>query len=124
LAIELAAARVRTLRLPELASRLDEHLDVLTAGRNGRVQRHKTLHAALDWSWGLLDDDERTAFARLSVFAGGFDMAAANAVAAGTPLLLGRSVVDVRGDRRGRLQVESKQLEWVSIDRTKLSRLS
>ena len=70
LAIELAAARVRTLRLPELASRLDEHLDVLTAGRHGRVERHKTLRAALDWSWGLLDDDERTAFGRLSVFAG------------------------------------------------------
>ena len=93
LAIELAAARVRTLRLPELASRLDEHLDVLTAGRHGRVERHKTLRAALDWSWGLLDDDERTAFGRLSVFAGGFDMAAANAVTAGTPL--GDDVVDV-----------------------------
>ena len=93
LAIELAAARVRTLRLPELASRLDEHLDVVTGGRHGRVERHKTLRAALDWSWGLLDDDERTAFGRLSVFAGGFDMAAANAVTAGTPL--GDDVVDV-----------------------------
>ena len=93
LAIELAAARVRTLRLPELASRLDEHMDVLTAGRHGRVERHRTLRAALDWSWGLLDDDERTAFARLSVFAGGFDVAAANAVAGGTPLA--DDVVDV-----------------------------
>jgi predicted ATPase/class 3 adenylate cyclase len=93
LAIELAAARVRTLRLPELAARLDEHLDVLPAGRHGRVRRHQTLRAALNWSWGLLDDDERTAFGRLSVFAGGFDMAAANAVAAGTPL--GDDVVDV-----------------------------
>ena len=93
LAIELAAARVRTLRLPELASRLDAHLDVITAGRRGAVERHQTLRAALDWSWGLLDDDERTAFGRLSVFAGGFDMAAANAVAAGTPL--GDDVVDV-----------------------------
>ena len=86
LAIELAAARVRTLRLPKLASRLDEHLDVLTAGRHGRVERHKTLRATLDWSWGLLDDHERTAFGRLSVFAGGFDMAAVNAVTAGSPL--------------------------------------
>ena len=93
LAIELAAARVRSLRLPELAARLDAHLDVLIAGRHGRVERHRTLRAALDWSWGLLDDDERTAFARLSVFAGGFDMAAANVVTAGTPV--GDDVVDV-----------------------------
>ena len=93
LAIELAAARVRTLRLPELASRLGEHVDVLTVGRHGRVERHKTLRAALDWSWGLLDDDERTAFGRLSVFAGNFDIAAANAVIGGTPLA--DDVVDV-----------------------------
>jgi predicted ATPase len=92
LAIELAAARVRTLRPPELLSRLDAHLDVLTR-RRGRVARHETLRAALDWSWGLLDEDERTAFGRLSVFAGGFDMVAANAVTAGTPL--GHDVVDV-----------------------------
>jgi hypothetical protein len=57
LAIELAAARVRTLRLPELAARLEEHLDVLTAGRHGRIERHQTLRAALEWSWGLLDDE-------------------------------------------------------------------
>jgi predicted ATPase/class 3 adenylate cyclase len=93
LAIELAAARVRTLRLAELAFRLDEHLDVLTAGGHGRVERHKTLRGALDWSWGLLDDDERRAFARLSVFAGGFDLAAADAVITGTPL--GDDVLDV-----------------------------
>ena len=93
LAIELAAARVRTLRLPELASRLEAHLDDLTTGRHGRVERHKTLHAALDWSWELLDDDERTAFGRLSVFAGNFDIHAANTVTGGPPL--GDDVVEI-----------------------------
>ncbi|MEP6661962.1 MAG: adenylate/guanylate cyclase domain-containing protein [Acidimicrobiales bacterium] len=92
LAIELAAARVRTLRLPELVARLGARLDVLTAGR-GRVERHKTLRAALDWSWDLLGHDERVAFARCSVFAGRFDLDAAEAIVAGTPL--GDDVLDV-----------------------------
>jgi predicted ATPase len=93
LAIELAAARLRTLGLAELASRLDAHLDFLTTGRRGRVARQRTLRATLDWSWELLEDDERTAFARSSVFAGAFDLAAADAIIAGMPL--GDDVVDV-----------------------------
>ncbi len=79
LALELAAAGARTLRLAEIAGRLRDHVDIVTAGRRGRLERHATVRAAIDWSWGLLEDQERVAFARLSVFAGGFDLEAASA---------------------------------------------
>ncbi|HMK12913.1 MAG TPA: NB-ARC domain-containing protein [Acidimicrobiales bacterium] len=80
LAIELAAVAVRTLRPAEIADRLRDHIDVLTSGRRGRIERHATVRAAIDWSWSLLGPDERLAFTRLSVFAGGFDLPAAAAV--------------------------------------------
>jgi predicted ATPase/class 3 adenylate cyclase len=86
LGIELAAARVKTLRLSELAARLGERLDVLTAGGRGRPERHQTMRATLDWSHELLDHDERVAFARLSVFTGHFELEAAEAVITGAPL--------------------------------------
>ena len=53
---------------------------MLTAGRRGRIERHATVRAAIDWSWSLLSEGERRAFACLSVFAGRFDLAAASAV--------------------------------------------
>ena len=80
LAIELAAAAVRTLQPAEIANRLQDHVDVLTAGRRGRIERHATVRAAIEWSWSSLTGEERAAFARLSVFAGRFDLAAAAAV--------------------------------------------
>lgn len=76
LAIELAAARVRTLGLREVAARLDDRFRLLGAGA-------RTLRAAFDWSWELLDDGERAVLRRLSVCAGGFDLATAEEVAAG-----------------------------------------
>ncbi len=85
LAIELAAARVRTLPLTDLADRLGARLDVLATRRHGS-DRHRTMRAALDWSYELLGEDERVAFSRLSVFAGRFDLAGAEAVITGTPL--------------------------------------
>jgi predicted ATPase len=80
LAIELFAARLRALPLADLAGRLDRSLDVLS-GRTG-PERHRTMRAAIDWTYQLLGPDERAVLRRLSVFAGGFDLAAAERVVA------------------------------------------
>jgi len=81
LAIELAAARSRALSPRLIADQLKDRFALLTGGRAAALPRHRTLEASLEWSYSLLDDDERTLFARLAVFAGGFDLAAAEAVA-------------------------------------------
>ena len=83
LAIELGAARLRVMSLTELDARLDERFAILTGGSRAAVPRQQTLLAMVDWSWELLNAAERHVFARLSVFAGGFDLAAAEAVTAG-----------------------------------------
>ncbi len=80
LAIELAAARVGTLTVDDLAKRLDARLVLLDAGPRGRPARHQTLRAVVDWSWRLLGEQERVAFARLHVFAAGIGLDAAEAV--------------------------------------------
>ena len=80
LSIELAAARVRVLPPAALAGRLQRRLAVLTGGARDMPRRHQTLQAALTWSHDLLDPAERVLFRRLAVFAGGFDLAAAEAV--------------------------------------------
>jgi predicted ATPase len=77
LAIELAAARLRTLGVRELAARLDERFAVLTAGDRTAQPRQRTLRAVVDWSWELLDARERAVFRRLSVFAAGAALSAA-----------------------------------------------
>ena len=81
LAIELAAARVNVLPPSELLERLDERFQVLTGGRRRRSRdRQKTLRETVDWSYELLDDDEREVFGQLSVFAGSFGLDGAEAV--------------------------------------------
>ncbi len=82
LAIELAAARVPLLGVGGLRERLDQRFQVLTAGSRAVMRRHQTLRAALDWSHGLLSADEQLVFRRLGVFAGGFSLEGAQAVAA------------------------------------------
>ena len=82
LAIELAAVRLRALPLPELIDRLESRFQVLTGGRRGTVPRHRTLHAAIEWSYGLCTPAERALWDRLSVFAGSFEAAAAEDVGA------------------------------------------
>ena len=82
LAIELAAARVPMLGVRGLQARLDQMFNVLTGASRMRLRRHQTLRAALEWSYGLLTDDERAVFRRLGVFAGGFTLALAQGVAA------------------------------------------
>jgi predicted ATPase/DNA-binding CsgD family transcriptional regulator/exonuclease VII small subunit len=89
LAIELAAARVGLLGVEEILVRLQDCFQLLTGGGRTAVSRHKTLRAAVEWSYNLLGEAEKVAFMRLSVFAGGFDLQAAEAVTAGEPLLAG-----------------------------------
>ena len=83
LAIELAAARVRALSVEQIAERLKGSLRLLSSGGQTAPSRHQTLRAALDWSQDLLGAQDRTLFRRLSVFAGGWSLAAAEAVGAG-----------------------------------------
>jgi predicted ATPase/DNA-binding SARP family transcriptional activator len=80
LALELAAARLGVLTAHDLAQRLRDRFALLTAGPRGEGERHRTLRALVDWSYGLLDDAERAAFEHLSVFAGGWTLEAAGAV--------------------------------------------
>ncbi|MFE7620424.1 BTAD domain-containing putative transcriptional regulator [Streptomyces sp. NPDC057496] len=80
LAIELAAARLRMLSPRQIADRLDDRFRLLTGGSRTVLPRQQTLRAVVDWSWDLLDGVERTALRQVSVFAGGWDLAAAEAV--------------------------------------------
>jgi predicted ATPase/DNA-binding CsgD family transcriptional regulator len=83
LAIELAAARLRVMPAGELEARLDQRFAILTGGSRAGLARQQTLRAMVDWSWELLTGAERAVLAALSAFAGGFGLAAAEAVAAG-----------------------------------------
>ncbi len=83
LAIELAAARLRTMSLDQLANRLDDRFRLLTGGSRTALPRHRTLRAVIDWSWGLLSDAERMVLCRLSVFSGSASLEAAERVCAG-----------------------------------------
>ncbi|WP_351230482.1 BTAD domain-containing putative transcriptional regulator [Streptomyces sp. NPDC002133] len=82
LAIELAAARLRMLTPRQIADRLDDRFRLLTSGSRTVLPRQQTLRAVVDWSWDLLDDAERSVLRRLSVFARGCDLAAAERVCA------------------------------------------
>src|SRR5580704_6795111 len=83
LAIELAAARLRTMSLDQLANRLDDRFRLLTSGSRTALPRHQTLRAVIDWSWELLTDAERMVLRRISVFSGGASLEAAERVCAG-----------------------------------------
>src|SRR5437764_1288361 len=85
-AIELAAVQLRTLTLPQLNSRLEHRFGLLTAGRRGALPHQQTLRATTRWSYDLCSAAEQLLWARLSVFAGSFDLAAAEAICAGGPL--------------------------------------
>ena len=80
LAIELAAARIKVLRPEQILDRLGQSLGLLTTGPRDAPERHQTLRATIEWSHDLLDEPERQLFARLAVFAGSFDLEAAEAV--------------------------------------------
>jgi predicted ATPase/DNA-binding CsgD family transcriptional regulator len=116
LAIELAASRVRSFGPAELVQLLGQRFELLSAGARTAPPRHRTLRGAIDWSYALLDSDERSLFDRLGVFPADFDFAAAQALCAdghlgGTaavtllPRLVDKSLVSAvgRGTRRYRL---------------------
>lgn len=88
LAIELASARVGVLSLQQIAARLDDQFRLLTGGSRAALPRQRTLRAAVDWSYSLLNEEERQLLRHVAVFAGGFSLEGAEAVA-------GRDVLDV-----------------------------
>jgi len=113
LAIELAAARVRMMSPGEILDRLSDRFRLLTLGGRTAPSRHQTLQATLEWSYRLLSESEQILFNRLSVFAGGFTLEAAEAVCAGDGLtrdqildllaaLVDKSLVVAGEDSRGR----------------------
>jgi predicted ATPase/DNA-binding winged helix-turn-helix (wHTH) protein len=89
LALELAAARIDLFDLPTLIQQLDKSLQLLTRGRRTAQERHKTLRATLDWSYGLLSDRERILLSRLAVFQNAFDREGASAVASDDAMTTG-----------------------------------
>jgi predicted ATPase/class 3 adenylate cyclase/DNA-binding CsgD family transcriptional regulator len=112
LAIELAAARVRALSPAEIVASLHDQFRLLTGGARTAVRRQQTLRASVDWSHALLSEPEQVLFRRLAVFFGGFDIDAAQAVAAGADaeryhvldqltLLVDKSLVVAEDTRRG-----------------------
>jgi predicted ATPase len=108
LALELAAARLGSLSAPEINARLDQRFRLLTTGNRAALPRHQTLRALIDWSYDLLSAQEQIVFDRLSVFAGGWTLDAAEAVASGGAVadwqvldllaaLVGKSLVQAEG---------------------------
>ncbi|WP_026343933.1 BTAD domain-containing putative transcriptional regulator [Nocardia sp. BMG111209] len=116
LAIELAAARLRSMSLDQLADRLDDRFRLLTGGSRTALPRHRTLRAVIDWSWELLGEAERAVLRRLAVFTGGASLEAAERVCAGDGVEAGevlelltalteKSLVPAEGDRAPRYRM-------------------
>ncbi|MCM6774907.1 winged helix-turn-helix domain-containing protein [Nocardia sp. CDC159] len=95
LAIELAAARARTMSVEDIESRLEHRFALLRSGDRTSPERHRTMHAVIEWSWNLLDEPQQIALRRLCRFPAGFTLAAAEVVAGGV------DVVDVAGAVEG-----------------------
>ncbi len=119
LAIELAAARIRSLSPAELLERLDDRFRLLRGGGRGALERHRTLRATVAWSYQLLSGDAQLLFDRLSVFVGSFDLDAIEAVCAGGHLDDGALDVDVVMDVLGDLVDKSMVIASRSGRRTR-----
>ncbi|MBT2210232.1 BTAD domain-containing putative transcriptional regulator [Actinomadura sp. NEAU-AAG7] len=94
LAVELAAARVRVMSVPEIARGLGDRFALLRGGARDAPSRHRTIHAVVDWSWALLDPSGRAAMRALSVFPGGFTAAAARHLVGGDVLAVLADLAD------------------------------
>ncbi|MDQ2914041.1 MAG: AAA family ATPase [Chloroflexota bacterium] len=115
LGIELAAARVKVLSTQELLERLEPSFALLTSRTRDAPSRHQTLRAVIDWSYQLLDEREQRAFTGLSIFAGGFDLRAAEAVC-GSSLDDVESLLDkslIRRDPAASIEVRFSMLEMM-----------
>jgi predicted ATPase/DNA-binding CsgD family transcriptional regulator len=95
LAIELAAARVKTLSVEQIFARLEDRFSLLTLGSRTAMPRHQTLRGAVDWSYDLLTEKERGLFRNLSVFSGSWDLAAAEAICGNGVDILPGKVLDL-----------------------------
>lgn len=114
LAVELAAARLRTMSAEQLAARLDDRFRLLTGGARTAPRQHRTLRAVVDWSWDLLTEAERVLLRRLAAFPGGATVESAEGVCAGGPVeaydvldlitsLTDKSLLVTAGDGRYRM---------------------
>jgi predicted ATPase/Tfp pilus assembly protein PilF len=113
LAIELAAARANMLSPEQIEERLDERFRLLTGGRRTALPRQRTLEATVRWSYELLPEKERRLFARLSVFAGGFTLDAAEAVCSGDGISSG-DIADLVGELLSKsLMIPGKDRYWM-----------
>jgi predicted ATPase/DNA-binding SARP family transcriptional activator/DNA-binding CsgD family transcriptional regulator len=129
LAIELAAVRAKVLSAEQIAERLDDCFRLLTNGNRTALPRHRTLRATIDWSYELLPEEERRLFRRLAVFAGGFTLAAAEAICSREDLedgevldllsrLVDKSLIVVQergGEMRYRLLETVRQYGWKKL---------
>ena len=125
LALELAAARVKVLRLEEIAERLDDRFRLLTSGSASALPHHQTLRALIDWSYHNLPEAEQAVLRRLAIFAGGWSLQAAEAVCKGETIeswevldlmsnLVDKSLVEVDRERGKRtLRARYRMLETV-----------
>jgi predicted ATPase/DNA-binding SARP family transcriptional activator/DNA-binding CsgD family transcriptional regulator len=114
LAIELATARVRTLAVAQISERLEDSLGLLAADSRTATPRQRTMRATLEWSHGLLPKSEKKLFERLSVFAGGFMLEAAEGVGTGGGIEEG-DVLDLLGKLvdKSLVMAETTQGDWV-----------
>ena len=123
LAIELAAGRVDTFGVRGLATHLDDRFRLLMSGRRTALPRHRTLEAALDWSYRFLSEPERTILRRLSAFAGSFTLEAAQAVAEDAtigPTEIVRHVADLVGKSLLTADVGSDIVRYRLLDTTRV----
>ena len=122
LAIELAAARSKVLTPPAILDRLEQRLDLLTAGPRDAPARQRTLRGAIGWSYDLLEQDARKLFAELGVFVGGFTLESAEAIAGpdaldGIAALADQSLVARHGERFDMLEsIRAYALEQLEAD--------
>jgi len=124
LAVELAAARLRSMTVGQIAQRLDDRFRLLTSGSRAALPRQRTLRAVVEWSWDLLDEPERMLARRLSVFPAGADVSAIEAVCADSALsgtevlyvlgsLVEKSIVDAYSSESG--EPRYRMLETIHV---------
>jgi predicted ATPase/DNA-binding SARP family transcriptional activator len=114
LAIELAAARLKAMSVEQLVARLDNLFDLLSSGSRTALPRQRTLRAAIDWSYDLLSERERALLRRLSIFAGGFTLEAAEAVCSNAVDSC-QLTVDSRKQDRSSLSTVNCQLSTIDV---------
>ncbi len=110
LALELAAGCTRALSVEQILSKLDDRFRLLTSGRRTALPRQQTLRAAMDWSYELLAADERALFERLSVFAGGFTLDAAEAICSAECSVLSTELKNVPTTQHSALSTQHSAL--------------